>query len=417
LLVSELERLGVDDLRWGSDLYGEITRLGVPETDIIERFASMAANAGVAKSRLDHMAGGKTGAVATVSGRLPGPVIALRADLDALPITETSSTSHRPVQEGYASMVPGYMHACGHDGHAAILLGLASLLCKERTRIRGEVRLVFPPAEEGTRGAQAFVEAGWLDDVDRFIGFHTSASDGLASGTIAAGVHDMLATIKLDVDVKGKAAHFGMAPHEGRDALTGAASICLLAHALPRDPGRRSLVNVGRLDAGVARNVVPDRARLEAEIRSDGSTYAVELQRRFEAIVRGICTSFELENNITLVGQARAASSDTQLVDFVQRIGKENADHRVVGSVPFLASDDASTMMAHVQERGGLATYLHIGSDMPSRQHTPDFDFDEGVMGPTISFLGDVVRLVSEEASGAEGRLGPGDFSSPRTHP
>src|SRR5688500_17638942 len=152
----------------------------------------------------------QTGCAAELDGGRPGPTVCLRVDIDALPITEAPAP-HRPSADGWASAAPGVMHACGHDGHVAIGLGIASLLSPlVRDNGAGRLRMLFQPAEEGVRGGRALVDAGWVHDVDLLLGFHIGF--GVPAGTVAVGVRGFLATEKLRVRLQGRAAHAGKAP-------------------------------------------------------------------------------------------------------------------------------------------------------------------------------------------------------------
>jgi aminobenzoyl-glutamate utilization protein A len=348
--------------------------LGVPDLADLETGRRAAAARGVGTAELDAMGDGFTGLVATLDSGRPGPKIALRCDIDALPIVESASDSHPPAAQGFRSQNDGVMHACGHDGHAAIVIGVAGVLARLGAPFAGRISFIFQPAEEGTRGAQALVDAGWLDEVDLFLAIHNSGQSGLRTRSIAPGVYDILATRKFDVHFEGREAHFGMSPDKGRSALTAASAVTLLSHAIPRKPGTRSLINVGRLEAGTARNIVPGRALLLAEIRGERDELVDVLYTQMQALIQGIGTSFEVETAITTVGRSPAASSDESAVSLVREAASWFPHLTVTDIVPFEASDDAAAMMRRVQERGGVASYLKIGADLAGGNHTPQFD-------------------------------------------
>ncbi|MCW7773828.1 amidohydrolase, partial [Klebsiella pneumoniae] len=164
--------------------------------------------------------GGFAGVVATLDTGRPGPTLAFRVDMDALDLNEQHDDSHRPHRDHFASCNAGMMHACGHDGHTAIGLGLAHVLKQYAAQLNGVIKLIFQPAEEGTRGARAMVAAGVVDDVDYFTAIHIGT--GVPAGTVVCGGDNFMATTKFDVQFSGVAAHAGGKPEDGRNALLAA---------------------------------------------------------------------------------------------------------------------------------------------------------------------------------------------------
>ena len=170
---------------------------------------------------------GLTGVVGTYDTGRPGPTVAFRVDLDALPVHESTESTHLPAREHFTSTRPGRMHACGHDGHAAIGLGLARVLPALLKNGRGKIKLIFQPAEEGCRGAKSMVAAGVLSDVDYYFATHLGISL-TETGAVACGTDHILATTKLDATFHGVAAHAGVDPH--RSDLLG--RLCLSSTGL-----------------------------------------------------------------------------------------------------------------------------------------------------------------------------------------
>ncbi len=384
-----LHALGVDRLVWGRDLLKSVARLGLPRADVRERARRQAIAWGVPESDVAEMDEHGTGVAAEIGGANlahDGPIIGLRVDMDALPIVESDSAEHFPAREGFASEVAGVMHACGHDGHVALGLAVAEALVSVQDELPGTVRLLFQPAEEGTRGALAFVDADWLDDVDILFALHISGLSGLHTGAYSPGVDDLLATIKFDVVLHGRAAHYASAPEKGRSALAAASAIALLSQGLPRPPGTRALINVGRLDSGTARNVVPEHGQLEMEVRAETDEQAADLFAHVERLVSGVGMGLEVETGIQVVGRSPAAGSDKALASVVAAAGEKMALARFDG-LTMEASDDAAAMMRRVQERGGRAVYLKVGSDLAGGNHTPTFDFDERCLPIGVELL------------------------------
>lgn len=398
-LRHQLAGMGVDRVVWGKALFAGVERLGVPSAAIQEPAAERATAWGVPSDETGAMIEGGTGVVAEIVGAFGGPLVGLRLDLDALPILESAEPHHRPAAQGFASEVPGVMHACGHDGHAAIGLGVAQVVCQLRGALHGRVRLLFQPAEEGTRGAAAFVDAGWLDDVEDFLSLHVSGLTGLRTGSFSPGVAQLLATTKFDVRFHGRSAHYASAPERGRSALMAASSVALLSQAIPRRPGARSLVNVGRLDAGVARNVVPENGELQMEVRAETDDEMEDLFTRVNQVVEGIGRGLDVETEVIVVGRSPAADSSADLAETVAAAGADAGLIRLDG-LTMEASDDAAAMMRRVQDRGGSAVYMKVGTNLAGGNHTPSFDFDEDCLRGGVEL---VVRALLARLGGTAG--------------
>jgi aminobenzoyl-glutamate utilization protein A len=328
----------------------------------------------------------KTGCAAELDSGRAGPVVSIRVDIDALPILEAPAP-HRPTAEGWASASPGVMHACGHDGHVAIGLAVARVLAPlVRDSGAGRLRLLFQPAEEGVRGGRALVDAGWTRDVDLLLGFHIGF--GVPAGTVAVGVRGFLATAKLRVRLTGRAAHAGKAPERGRNALIGACQIALGLHALAQSsrPGLR--VNVGRLEAGRALNIVADEAELLVELRAERSDDLSDLSMRARHLVEGIAASGELGHSIELIGEAAEWSNPGPVAAWAGEVARRSgAFERVLEDHVFGASEDASLLARAVAARGGQAGYFLLGATLSSEHHTPEFDFDEEVLARGVRLL------------------------------
>ena len=319
-----------------------------------------------------------TGCVAEIDSGRPGPTVALRVDLDALPIQE-AERGHRPSAEGWASSRPGLMHACGHDGHIAIGLAVARLMAVIMPTASGKMRLLFQPAEEGTRGARSFVDAGWLADVDMLLAFHIGL--GVPSGTVALGTSGFLATRKYRAILAGRSAHAGQSPESGRSALLCACQTALALHNLAQTSAPGVRVNVGTLRAGRALNVVPDRAELGFELRAAGQSTLDELSRRALHLVNAMAHAHENTATVTMTGEATSWRNDPGLAEWAKQIaasGKIFSHHRMEHD--FAASEDATLMLRAVRQRGGHAAYFVLGANLAGAHHTPQFDFDERVL-------------------------------------
>ena len=295
--------------------------------------------------------------------------------------------SHRPAREGFASVIPGRMHACGHDGHAAIGLGVAKVLSEMKDSLCGTVRLLFQPGEEGARGAKAMVAAGHLDDADVLIGSHIAPAESLDDGDVTAGTWGSLATTKYDVTFTGLAAHAGGYPEKGKNALLAAASAVMALQAIPRHSAGQSRVNVGTLHAGTGRNVIPDRAVMQLEVRGETTEINEYVASSAVEICEGAARMQGCSVKMVKMGEAEGQHSDEALIERVVSVVRRDLPQLTLSSnqnAQNWGSEDISVMMNRVQSHGGLATYMRMMTPMAGDQHTVTFDFDEGVLARSV---------------------------------
>jgi len=256
-------------LLMGKELLSEEERMGLPDEEVLNDFFTKAQNRENSNSELlDQMKDGYT-AVAGVLNNGEGPTILLRFDMDALPLKETDDTRHLPVQEGFRSRHENYMHACGHDAHTAIGLGLAFALMELKDRIKGKIILLFQPAEEGLRGAAALVKHPLFANIDYGLGFHLWADK--PTEQLICATNGQLASSKFDVYIYGKAAHAGLNPEAGINAMLPAAEIVLALEKLKQEYGQDIKLNIGILQAGSGRNIICPEAKLSIETRAVNS--------------------------------------------------------------------------------------------------------------------------------------------------
>jgi amidohydrolase len=327
----------------------------------------------------------KTGIVATIAGHTPGRVLAIRADMDALPIQEEN-------QVPYRSQHDGVMHACGHDGHVAIALGTAFYLSQHRDTFSGTVKLIFQPAEEGPGGAKPMIEAGVLEhpQVDAIIGLHLwnnlpLGTVGVRSGALMAAVECFRCTIL------GKGGH-GAMPHQTVDSVVlGAQIVNALQTIVARnvDPIESAVVTVGEFHAGTALNVIADTARLSGTIRYFNPKYEQFFAQRLEQIISGVCqahgASYEL-NHWQLYPPVINHPEIAQLVRSVAEMVVETP----VGVVPECQTMGGEDMSFFLQAVPGC--YFFLGSANPLKQlayphHHPRFDFDETALSVGVEMF------------------------------
>lgn len=279
------------------------------------------------------------------------------------------------------------MHACGHDAHTAMGLVLARWLQENRDSLAGRVKLIFQPAEEGVRGARAMAEAGVVDDVDYLLGLHV----GLAltqSGQLVAGARGFLATSKADVTFTGAPAHAGAQPEAGRNALVAAAVAIPSLLAISRHSEGPTRVNVGTLTSGTGRNVIPASAKMTLETRGGTTQLNEYVWNRAREVLEGAAQMQGVDVEIEAVGAARGGESSPQLARRVAEMAGEIPQlEQVEESGWFGGSEDFTYLMERVQERGGQATYVVLGSDLAGGHHNPAFDLDESVMSVGVHLL------------------------------
>ncbi len=316
----------------------------------------------------------KTGVIADLVTDQPGPEIALRADIDALPITEATGAA-------YASQNEGFAHSCGHDGHTAILLCAARVLSQMRSELRGRIRFIFQPAEETARGARAMIDDGVLRPTppDAIIGMH--AWPGLPVGAVACRSGIMMAACDtLRITVHGKGGH-GARPHEANNPLRGVARI---AEALAQLDNDSRVVSLCRAHVGNSDNVIADTGVISGTVR----TLTSEVRRRtigeVTSLATDICAALDLSADVTFDAMTPAVAIDEGLFDLYHRVGCEllGASNVVRLDAPSMGSEDFGAYLEHVP---GLLFRLGMGTNCAGL-HEAAFDFNDDAI-PTALLL------------------------------
>jgi hippurate hydrolase len=314
---------------------------------------------------------GRTGVVGLVRGRAheSGHVVGFRADMDALPITEITE---RP----YKSQHPGRMHACGHDGHTAMLLGAAKYLCETRN-FDGTVALIFQPAEEGGAGGKAMVDDGLMDrfGIREVYGMHNLPGLEVGSFAIREGAI-MAATDEFQIRVKGKGSHAAM-PHLGIDPIVLSAEIISNLQTIvsrTNSPFEPLVVSVTQLNAGTALNIIPESVEFSGTIRSmsaEGRSMAMD---RIKCIVEGLCSAHGAECEVhfnsgypVTFNHSDETGKAVNTAKLVAGDGKVNPDYE-----PMMGGEDFSYMLL---ERPGA--FIFVGNGDTAGLHHPAYDFND----------------------------------------
>mgnify|MGYP001604876724 FL=1 len=312
-----------------------------------------------------------TGSIARLAAGKHGRHIALRADLDALPVSETSGVP-------WTSTIPGHMHACGHDGHTACLLGTAAWLKAHEAQLPGPVTLLFQPAEEGGHGARRMVEEGCLNGIDAVFGFHNwpGLPDGhwaCPDGTIMASNGEWSATIT------GRGTH-AASPHDGIDPVLAGAHFTVMAQQLVSRvlaPQEAGVVSVTCFHGGTANNIIPDSVELRGTIRASATTTRDMLAARLEQILHAACAAagasgtFHYEPTYpATVNHPSEATRARAALDTIYGPGKG-----ITAGIPIMPAEDFSY---YLEKKPGA--YILLGTGRDGRRepcHSPRFDFDD----------------------------------------
>ncbi|MBR1198170.1 amidohydrolase [Bradyrhizobium sp. AUGA SZCCT0169] len=331
---------------------------------------------------------GRTGVVGVIRGRksTSGKTIGLRADMDALPIEETSGVP-------YASKIPGKMHACGHDGHTAMLLGAAKYLAETRN-FDGTAVVIFQPAEEGGAGGKAMVDDGLMTrwGIQEVYGLHNMP--GLPEGHFHTTPGAMLASAdKIEITVHGKGGHAGSGPHNAVDSvLVGSQIVNALQSIVSRnvDPLKSAVISITMFQAGTAFNIIPETARLGGTVRTLDPAIRDLVERRISEVADSVARAYGGSAEVkytrsypVTVNHAREAGIAAEVARDV--VGADRVNER---ALPLMGSEDFAFML---EARPGAFIFLGMGDG--NECHHPGYTFNDNILGHGASYW---VRLIEK---------------------
>ncbi|MDN3016907.1 amidohydrolase [Paenibacillus sp. BSR1-1] len=322
----------------------------------------------------------KTGVFADLKGGKPGPIVAVRADIDALPIEEKTGLP-------YASKNKGVMHACGHDFHTAALIGAARLLKRHQSKLNGTVRLIFQPAEELGGGAKQVIDDGQLDGVDAIIGLHNKPD--LPVGTIGLKEGPLMSAVdRFQIVLYGKGSHAAI-PQNGKDPiLTAGHLITALQSVVSRNvsPLHNVVLSVTKINGGSTWNVIPGEVKLEGTIRTFDQAIREEVKSRFYSIVEAIAGAFSHEVEIDWFAGPPPLSNHKTITEAAKKCAEKQSLY-VIDPEPSMAGEDFSY---YLQEIPG--TFAFFGTSGSEEWHHPAFTLDESALIKAAYYLFETSR-------------------------
>ena len=310
-----------------------------------------------------------------IHGDAPGKTVALRADMDALPVTEQTGLP-------FASKNPGKMHACGHDSHMAILLGAAAVLNQMKDKLKGTVKLVFQPAEEEAAigGGRHIAQSGKLDDVSEIYGLHVWPElpvgvVGLKPGNL------MAASDRFYVHVKGKSTHAAQ-PHNGTDALVAAAHFIIDVQTLisrEMNPMENVVCTIGLMNAGTRYNVGVEDAYLEGTVRTYTPALRDKMEKRLGEILAGLDLMFGTHSELNYVRGHSATINTPEKIDFLKEIAASylGKEHIALPEFPSMCAEDFSS---YLEKFPGAFMWLGTGKPDTPALHNASFAIDESIL-------------------------------------
>ena len=342
--------------------------------------------------------GTQSGVVADLKGGKPGRCVALRADIDALPLEEENDVP-------YKSTHSGVMHACGHDAHTAVLLGVAEILSSMRDELCGTVRFLFQPAEEAGMhsGAPKMIEEGALDGVEAIGGLHVWAL--LESGKLGYRIGPVMASADIwDLKIQGKGGHGAMPHHAVDPTVTAATVISTLQTVVSReiDPQETVVLSIGKLEAGTAVNIIPDTARVAGNVRTTNPEIRARMQGIMKRVADGICAAMRCTADLVYTPIYPVTVNDPAMTQLMRSVAVEVfGEERVVELPVAMGSEDFSYYGEKIP-----AAYVFLGiadeaKGTGNQHHNPKFNVDDEPLPKGAALLAGFAARFTAGGSGS----------------
>ncbi|MES5893159.1 MULTISPECIES: M20 peptidase aminoacylase family protein [Bacillus cereus group] len=324
----------------------------------------------------------ETGVIAEISGNKNGPVVALRADIDALPIQEETDLP-------YTSKIQGKMHACGHDFHTAAILGAAYLLKEKEASLNGTVRLIFQPAEESSNGACKVIEAGHLRGVQAIFGMHNKpdlpvGTIGIKDGPLMAGVD------RFEIEIHGVGTHAAV-PDAGVDPIVASSQIVMALQTIVSrniSSSHNAVVSVTNIHSGNTWNVIPEKAILEGTVRTFQAETREKIPALMKRIIKGVSDALGVKTEFRFYPGPPAVQNDKVLTDLSVQVA-EKMNLNVISPTPSMAGEDFSFYQQEVP-----GSFVFMGTSGAHEWHHPAFTVDEKALPISAEYF----ALLAEEA-------------------
>jgi len=324
----------------------------------------------------------ETGVIAEISGNNSGPLIAIRADIDALPIQEETNLP-------YASKIHGKMHACGHDFHTAAIIGAAYLLKEKESSLKGTVRFIFQPAEESSNGACKVIDAGHLQNVQAIFGMHNKpdlpvGTIGIKDGPLMAGVD------RFEIEIHGVGTHAAV-PDAGVDPIVASSQIVMALQTIVSrniSSSHNAVVSVTNIHSGNTWNVIPEKATLEGTVRTFQAETREKIPALMERIIQGVSDALGVKTEFRFYPGPPAVHNDTSLTNLSTQVA-EKMNLNIISPTPSMAGEDFSF---YQQEIPG--SFVFMGTNGTHEWHHPAFTVDERALSISAEYF----ALLAEKA-------------------
>lgn len=324
----------------------------------------------------------ETGVIAEISGNRNGPLIAIRADIDALPIQEETNLP-------YASKINGKMHACGHDFHTAAIIGAAYLLKEKESSLSGTVRFIFQPAEESSNGACKVIEAGHLHGVQAIFGMHNKpdlpvGTIGIKDGPLMAGVD------RFEIEIHGVGTHAAV-PDAGVDPIVASSQIVMALQTIVSrniNSSHNVVVSVTNIHSGNTWNVIPEKATLEGTVRTFQTETREKIPALMKRIIQGVSDALGVKTEFRFYAGPPAVHNDTSLTNLSTQVA-ETMNLNIISPTPSMAGEDFSF---YQQEIPG--SFVFMGTSGTHEWHHPSFTVDERALPISAAYF----ALLAEKA-------------------